>query len=319
VRHGQELDDRAPAASVIIAAYNGERVIGEQLESLTLEAMDRQPTADGAAPPRFEVIVADNGSSDATRAVVAGFEGRLMLRVVDASDRRGQAHARNIGAASAATDRFLFLDQDDVVMPGYVAAMCRALEEHPVVAAAMRSDRLNVGWARTARSLTQEVALPFDFGVTWAYGCTLGLRRDAFEAVGGFDPSLRPAGEDVDLCIRLAEAGYTIELVDRAVLQYRFPSTLRSLFLQGRRYGLGHIDVCLRHRRSVGMRDIAGWARSAAAAASWSLPGRSMTRRGQGAGALGRRLGLLEGAARHPWRLRRGSVAERSAGARTTP
>ena len=128
--------------------------------------------------------------------------------------------------------------------PGYLAAMITALDEHPVVAASMRSDLLNTGWVRSARSLTQESALPFDFGAPWAYGCTLGLRRDAFEAVGGFDPSLRPAGEDVDLCIRLAKAGYAIEFVTSAVLQYRFPSTLRGLFRQGRLYGLGHINVC---------------------------------------------------------------------------
>ncbi len=301
-RRESEVDGRA--ASVIIATYDGAEFIGDQLESLVAELneLDHGSGVDG--PRAFEVIIADNGSTDATRSVAARFVGRLPITIIDGSAQRGQAFARNIGAAAATSDRLLFLDQDDVVLPGYVTAMLAALDEHPVVAAAMRTDQLNSGWVRSARALTQTSRLPIDFGERWAYGCTLGVRRQVFESVGGFDPALRPAGEDVDLCIRLAKAGHPTEFVEGAVVQYRFPSTLRALFRQGRLYGLGHVNVCVRHGTPVRVGDVVAWIRVAAAAAVWTLPGRSMERRGQGASALGRRVGLLEGTARqvlHRW------------------
>src|SRR4051794_1840994 len=81
-----------PVVSVIIPVLNGAMVIGDQLEALA------QQTYEGS----FEVIVADNGSTDGTRDVAALFAGKLAhLEVVDASARRGANHARNQAAAAA--------------------------------------------------------------------------------------------------------------------------------------------------------------------------------------------------------------------------
>jgi glycosyltransferase involved in cell wall biosynthesis len=287
------------AVTVVIAAFNGAAVIGDQLRALQVEA----------AGGRVEVVVADNGSTDGTRRVVEGFQSSLPLRLLDASARPGQAFARNRGAAEARADLLLFLDQDDVVSPGYVASMVEALGRDAVVAARMSAVELNPGWIGAVRTLTQTDGLPMEFGMAWAYGSTLGIRRAVFEAVGGFDETLRPAGEDVDLCLRLAAAGHPVTFNPSATVRYRFPATLGGLLRQGRLYGRGHINVCIRHGQRIGFGEIVNWCRVGAAAATWLLPWRSMPRRGQGAFALGRRLGLIEGAARHArqlWRLRSG-------------
>ena len=74
--------------SVIIATCNGAPYIGRQLHSILNQVCASE----------WEVIVADNGSTDMTRDIVLAYSQREpRLRLVDASQRRGQAHARNVG------------------------------------------------------------------------------------------------------------------------------------------------------------------------------------------------------------------------------
>src|SRR3954452_8254427 len=111
--------------SVGIPCLNAASTLGVQLAALTRQSW----------PGGWEVIVADNGSTDGSREIVESYRGRLPgLELVDASDRRGQAHARNAGAAAASGDAFLFGDADDEVAPGWLAALGRALAVHEFVA-----------------------------------------------------------------------------------------------------------------------------------------------------------------------------------------
>src|SRR4051812_42896987 len=111
--------------SVIIPCYNAAETIGVQLDALTT-----QPCAEP-----FEIIVADNGSTDGTRGVVFRHQAHFPhLRIVDASARRGSACARNVGARMAAGDKLAFCDADDEVAPRWVAAISEALDRHDFVA-----------------------------------------------------------------------------------------------------------------------------------------------------------------------------------------
>ncbi|MFN8024845.1 MAG: glycosyltransferase [Acidimicrobiia bacterium] len=271
----------------MIPTFNGAAHLGEQLEALT-----RQRRA-----PQFEVVVADNGSTDQTRAVAETFGDRLHLRIVDASAQRGQTFARNTGAATSSAQSLLFLDQDDVVADDYVAQMHRALEQHQFVAARMETDRLNAGWIARARDIAQTKGLGVE-PAPWAYGCSLGIRRSTFEQVGGFDPELRQAGEDVDLCWRLASAGVDLVFVPEAVLHYRFPTTKRAFFRQGRTYGRAAIAVDRRHESRAQSPSAFSWLRSFAGAVRLALFARDQGSRARGLFLLGRRLGVLEGVTR---------------------
>ena len=214
----------APAISVVIPVFNGAEYLNRQLRSLADERLS------GAVA--FEVIVADNGSTDGSVGVAKAWGDRLDLRVIEASERRGQAHARNRGAAAAKTDLLLFLDQDDEVARGYIGHMHTALEHAPFVAARMDPRPLNAGWRLHSRDLAQEHGLAGIPGSpAWAYGCSLGIRRAEFDRLGGFGEALPTrAGEDIDLCWRAAAIGIDLEFVPEAVLHYRFPSTIRGLY-----------------------------------------------------------------------------------------
>jgi glycosyltransferase involved in cell wall biosynthesis len=271
--------------SIVIACLNGAATITDQLDALRNECV--------GVP--WEVIVADNGSIDGSRAVCAEYFRLLPLRIVDASERRGQAHARNVGARLASGHKLLFLDQDDMISPGYVAAMGAALERHRFVAATMDYTLLSPPWALEARS--SGIASGLRPGLfPWAYGCVLGVDKNLFTAVGGFDEDL-PCAEDLDLCWRLrCGAGTKIVLVNEAVLHYRLKTSARALFAQGVLYGRGSAGLFRRWRAAGMERRSVGAALRSWAAIIWRLF--SARDPGKRAGAwylFGNRLGCVIG------------------------
>ncbi|HYO15665.1 MAG TPA: glycosyltransferase [Thermoanaerobaculia bacterium] len=242
--------DRPLKLSVVIPCLNAAATLGVQLESLANQSWDGE----------WEVLVADNGSTDASREIVDGFRNRLPgLRLIDASDRRGQAHARNAGAAAATGDAFLFCDADDEVAPGWLAALGRALGRHDFVACRYDTEKLNPAWVRRTHLNPQKDGLTaYDYPayLPHAGGGGLAVRRHVHEAVGGFDESM-PALEDTDYCWRIQRAGYGFAFVPDAVVHIRHKADLRSLFRQGRTYGRYNVLIYKKYR-PLGMPRL-GW------------------------------------------------------------
>jgi glycosyltransferase involved in cell wall biosynthesis len=230
-----------PELSVVIPLYNAEAYVGALLESLARQRWD------GA----WEVIVADNGSTDRGVEIVESYRDRLPgLRIVDASAHPGVSHARNAGIAAAAGSALLFIDDDDVAGEGYVAAMGEALRARDFVCGRWDVDRLNPYWTRALRPSGQSegpMTYNYDF-LPYAAGGTLGIKRGLLEAVGGFDESIRYSG-CVDLCWRVQlETGASLDFVPEAVIHYRYRSTLREIFGQARRWGIDEVEVYSRWR-----------------------------------------------------------------------
>ena len=208
--------------SVVIACYDGLPWLTQQLDTLAAE--------DPGVP--WEVVVADNGSADASLTVVRSYADRLPVRVVDASDRPGPAHARNVGVAASGGDALVFLDQDDVISPGYLRAMVVGMAAHQLVAGHMDCASLNPGWAGA-----REVPWLAEGAQGFAAGAVLGMRRSLFDRLGGFDESLG-VGDDVDICRRAhRDAEVTIHVCSDAVLRYRYRTRLADILRQGIRYG----------------------------------------------------------------------------------
>ena len=214
--------------SVVIPARNAEGWLSEQLEALADQEVDQG----------WEVILADNGSSDGTVAVFDSFSPRLPgARVVDASIVRGQAYARNVGAKSARGDLLVFLDADDIVEPGYLAAMAARLAEGALVTARLDRDALNPLAERDVSQQQIEGRVEKYLGFLPAgAGGALGVRRELFEQLGGFDVAMPPA-EDIDFCWRAQLAGFEMAVAHGAVLRYRYRQTLLGLFRQAVNYG----------------------------------------------------------------------------------
>jgi glycosyltransferase involved in cell wall biosynthesis len=242
--------------SVIIAAFNAAETIQHQLQ-----ALERQQWSQ-----LWEVIVADNGSSDGTARVVQGYQGRLpRLCVVDASDKRGAAHSRNVGARAAQGTSLAFCDADDEVGEGWLPAIGGALERYEFVASRFDTEKLNPTWIRRSHGNPQRDGLnqytypPF---LPHAGGGGLAIRRSVFEALGGFDESLLRL-QDTDLCWRVQLSGVPLHFVPEAVYHVRYRDSLAGLYRQAMIFAEYNVLLYKRYR-AHGMPPLS-WRTSAAA------------------------------------------------------
>jgi GT2 family glycosyltransferase len=225
--------------SVVIPALNNAQDLDRQLAAVLDQGHDGD----------WELIVADNGSTDDTPAVFASWVERSpRLRWVDASERKGPAAARNIGSAAARGDRLLFTDADDLVGPGWLDACARALDALDVVVGAVDFTSLNPLPERGAQDPSPAHLRFLPAGI----GTNLAVRRPAFEAIGGFAEELC-VGEDIDLCWRMQLAGYRLGYEPSAVVAKRDRPTLRATLRQAVSYGRSEVTLYTRFR-SAGMR-----------------------------------------------------------------
>lgn len=228
--------------SVVIACYNGAGTLGRQLSALAHQTC--------SVP--FEVIVADNGSVDGSVRLAQSYRGELDIRVVDASARRGPAHARNVGVA-ASTGRFLaFCDADDVVADNWLEESVRCLAAAPFVAGRVDIHRLNDAHVAGYRDFEQEHGLQTShtaLDLPHAGAGNMAIVREAFLAVDGFDENLHCL-EDTDLCYRVQLAGYPLSFAPSMLVHVSVRDSGRRAFGQGYGYGVGQAALEARYGRA---------------------------------------------------------------------
>jgi glycosyltransferase involved in cell wall biosynthesis len=234
--------------SVIIPCLNNASTLSTQLSALAAQQY---------AEP-WEVIVADNGSTDETVAVAEQFGDRLPnLRVLDASRISGSAHARNVAAAAAQGEFLLFCDGDDEVGTGWVAAMAAALEKSDLVGGHIEYWRLNEPWLVRAYGYERGLKL-FESGyLKFASGCNLGIRHSVHDAVGGFDESLLRL-QDVDYSWRVQQAGFRLSYAPDAVVHFRLRGSIWSVCRRAFKFGYTEPFLYRKHRNK-GMPQILSW------------------------------------------------------------
>jgi glycosyltransferase involved in cell wall biosynthesis len=207
--------DRPVVASVIVPVLNCAATVGAQVDAL------RQQSS--VVP--WEVIVIDNGSTDGTHALIEQYRERMPnLRLIRAPGKKSISYARNVGAENAKGGMLLFCDGDDIVAPGWLSAMVRALTHHQFVVGRVEVATLNAGEPEKYgnNGLNPPDAL-LNF-LPYAIGCTLGVSRRAFQAVGGFSTTLKRC-MDVELSWRLQLAGYSLHEEPEAEVYYRLRKT----------------------------------------------------------------------------------------------
>lgn len=215
------------AFSVIICTRNGSERIGGCLDAvIKLEGVD------------FETILVDDGSVDGTADLVAErFPWVKLLRL----DPCGLSAARNAGAAVACGEILAFTDDDCMPDREWLLRLDRIFADGRFAAAGgpnlppmPRSWREAVVCA--APGAPSHVMLD-DVEAEHLPGCNLAVTRKAFEAIGGFDPRFHTAGDDVDFCWRLRDAGYRLGFAPGAfVWHWRRPS-IRAFLRQQIGYG----------------------------------------------------------------------------------
>jgi glycosyltransferase involved in cell wall biosynthesis len=211
--------------SVIIPCYNAADTIGEQLEALSYQQWNET----------WEVIVADNNSTDHSIEVVKKYQAKIKnLYIVDASEKKGAAHARNKGVDHSKGELIAFCDADDVVEKGWLAGMGNALEKHDFVACSMDWGLLNNLSEYTVKRKPQIEGLN-DFFVKGSFphagGGSLGIRKNVHYAVNGFDEDFIYL-EDTDYCFRVQQKGYKLSFAPEALVHVRARSSYYKIFKQ---------------------------------------------------------------------------------------
>lgn len=226
----RDLQQYRPAMDlcVVIPARNEERLLGQQLEALLAQEWDGD----------WEIIVVDNGSTDGTVALVEGYaSGTDRLRVVSAPERADQSFAANAGVAATSAAAVAFCDADDVVTPGWLAAMGRGLAEHQVVTGPNELDHLNPSWLADSRGRSIEGTVGSFSGVfPVVRGNNYGVRNEVWAKVGALNEGFFPVA-DVEFSLRCWLNGIDIVGLPDAVVHYRYRSSARDLWRQGWNYG----------------------------------------------------------------------------------
>jgi GT2 family glycosyltransferase len=169
------------------------------------------------------------------------------VRIIRASELRSSYYARNQGAAAGRNPWLVFLDADvepptDLIAryfagaPGErTAVLAGGVVDEPLDCSAARSAAARYAMLHAAMSQSNTM-----LEGPWAYAQTANcaVRREAFEAVGGFRDSVRSGG-DADLCFRLRADGWAIEPCERAAVVHRSRRTMRELLRQRARHGAG--------------------------------------------------------------------------------
>lgn len=283
---------RSPSLSVVIPLYNGASTLPAQLAALATQTYAGD----------WELIISDNGSSDDGPALVDSWRGRIPnISIVDSSGRRGVSHARNIGARRAVGDVVLLCDADDVVGPGWLAAMAAASFDFDLVGGRLDETSLNEPWVAGSRPFTQDSRLPIGLGfLPYSAGANFAVRREIFDELGGWGEEFRGGGDDIDFCWRAQLAGYNLGFAPDAVIQYRHRSTPSGL--RGQFFHYGMMEVLLYKRyASLGLgRSSVRTGATDLAWVVWHVRDRRGTHEQQGRWhrKAGHRLGRLRGSVR---------------------
>ena len=243
-------NERTPAVSVVIPVLDEARDIGRLLR----EILEQTPPPGG-----FEVLVADGGSADDTRDIVASLcKTWPNLRLLD-NPRKLSGAGRNVGAAAASGKYVLFLDGHCALPRKDYLIRLVELFESTGAACLSRPQPLNQmvddnGWANVI-SAARHSWLGHD-PASYIYGGQAGFAdprsagaaylRSVVEQLGGYDERF-DACEDVEFNHRVAAAGLRSYLHPDLSVSYRPRSSLRSLFSQMLRYGRGRARLMARH------------------------------------------------------------------------
>jgi GT2 family glycosyltransferase len=213
-RDGVPAPDRPVRASIVLLAYNKIEYTFQCLRSVFQE-VDLNET---------EIIVVDNGSSDATARVLSHLE--CFIRVITIEQNAGFLDACNLGARAARGRYLILLNNDIVLLPGWLAPLVATVESDPAVGAVgsmyiypngilqdagsivwKDGNSMHYGWGRSP----EDKRFNFAREVDYCPGASFLIRKELFDQLGGLDRRYAPAYyEDVDLCFGVRALGYKV-------------------------------------------------------------------------------------------------------------
>jgi O-antigen biosynthesis protein len=232
----RDLRAEWPAMSVVICAHNAESTLDECLRHTS--AVDYEP---------FEVIVVDDGSTDATASIARKHDGVRVLSVPHA----GLAAARNEGLRAATGEIVAYLDSDAYPSAEWLLYLALGFDRPDVVgvggpSTAAPQDDMGSHQVAAAPGGPVHVLLGDD-RAEHIPGCNMAFRKSILEQIGGFDTAFTVAGDDVDLCWRIIDRGWQIGFHPAAHVWHHRRSGLRAYLRQQLGYGRSEALVEARH------------------------------------------------------------------------
>jgi O-antigen biosynthesis protein len=214
-----------PRISVVVCSYNGATTIRDTLEGLA--ALEY---------PDFQVIVVNDGSTDDVPRIAAEYDVKLI-----STENRGLSSARNTGWRAADGTIVAYIDDDAYPDPHWL---------HYLADAFMTTDYVGVGGPNLPPPGDGPIAdcvanapggpmhvLISDTEAEHIPGCNMAFRRSALQAVGGFDPRFRSAGDDVDICWQLQARGWKIGFRAAAMNWHHRRNSVWAYWRQQQGYG----------------------------------------------------------------------------------
>ncbi len=230
-------------ASILVPAYNEEKVINQTIESLLKSDY-----------PRLEILVIDDGSADRTSEVARERFGNHPRVRIFRKENGGKANALNFGLTHASGEVVVALDADTLFMPNTIGLLVRHLADPKVGAVAGNAkvgNRINLitSWQAleyiTAQNLDRRAFALLDC-ITVVPGAVGAWRKEVVEKLGGF--SDETLAEDQDLTIRVLRAGWKVGYEEDAIAWTEAPDTVATLAKQRFRWSFGTLQCLWKHR-----------------------------------------------------------------------
>ncbi len=214
-----------PRISVVVCSHNGAKTIRDSCEGLANQKY-----------PHFEVIVVSDGSQDQTADIAREYGFRVI-----SVDHGGLSRARNVGLEAATGEIVAYIDDDAYPDPHWL---------HYLAAGFLETKHGGIGGPNLTPAQDGPIAdcvgrspgnpthvLLTDEEAEHIPGCNMAFRKDALQAIGGFDPQFWVAGDDVDVCWRLRQHGYSLGFHPGAMVWHHRRNSVSAYWRQQLGYG----------------------------------------------------------------------------------
>jgi GT2 family glycosyltransferase len=247
-----------PPLSVALASYNRRERLVQVLEALARQTYPSE---------RYEVVVVIDGSTDGSAERVNGLDLPYTLRLLE-QENRGLGPSRNRGVEEAKGPVVVFLDDDIVPEPGFLAEHAEAHRSAPDGHVALGYCPPVVHghdfWSLYVRGWWEDLfRRKGEPGHQWTFADfsdgTASLPKDVFLDTGGFDPDLRRR-QDWELGLRLLQRGVRFSYQPAAKAWHHADTRLRSAVLNGRHEGRGDVAFASKHPQVKGQLPLARFA-----------------------------------------------------------
>jgi glycosyltransferase involved in cell wall biosynthesis len=243
-----------PLVSVVVCAYNAASTMEGCMASFLKVAY-----------PRFEVIVVDDGSTDSTGAIADRYvELRPDIYRVIHQPNMGLSAARNVGLYAAAGEITAYTDSDCYVDPDWLTYMAWSFTEPRFAAVGGPNlpppeDNRIAACVAVSPGAPTHVLLSDDVA-EHIPGCNMAFRTEILKSIGGFDPTYRAAGDDVDACWRLMDQGNLIGFNAAMFVWHHRRNTIKAYFKQQNGYGRAEALLAPKHHERFNALGNSRWA-----------------------------------------------------------